>query len=216
MNNAKSQEEEPTDLLSTAKHVMALIRKGAAHQATRLIAFLWGVMYTQKQAYRFRQSPDQICPVCRAETDSCTHVGSGCQNPMMKGLYIDRHNAAVRLISRFSSNSPVGASSLSNGLTLVSQDAGTKSLPEDSLDGDDLDGRDALLSAYTAHNQNPLGKTPCPKSHIANDLTVDLEAYDVALAQWLLTENAQIETQPTSCSYRATQIGFSQTRHRTG
>ena len=203
MHNARLQEEEPTDLLNTAKHIMALIHKGAAHQPTRLIAFLWGVMYTQKQAYRFRQSPDQICPVCKAETDSCTHVGSGCQNAMMKGLYIDRHNAAVRLISRFISNSPVGASSLSNGLTLVSQDAGTKPLPEDSLDGDDPDGREALLgAAYTAHNQSPLEQTHCPKNHITNDVTVDLEAYEVALAQWLLTESKQTDTQPTPSSYR--------------
>ena len=178
------QADDPTDFTNTAKYIGALTRAGDRRQAKRLLSFLWGVMYTQKQAFRFHHSPDQVCPVCRQETDSCTHVGSGCKHKHMKALYLDRHNAAVRIIRRFVTHSPVGASNLAAGTILVSEDSGIKPLPEDLLPSDDIIAHQEtfLQTVFPANSPYPPTPTPSPtlRDHIKEDLTIELKAYEQA------------------------------------
>ena len=175
MSQAKNHEDQ-TDFTNTARHIKALIATGARHQAKRLLAFVWGTMYTQKQAFRFGYSKDQICPVCTIDTDSCTHVGSGCRHPHLKSLYIDRHSAAVRLIRNFIANSPVGAS-----LTLICEDSGRKPLPEDLLHDDNiLEKQEEFLRnlPQTTYVQPPPGH--CPMNHRTQDVTLDLKDHNQA------------------------------------
>ena len=187
---ARTHEEEPIDLDNTAKYIAALIRKGARHQAKRLLAFIWGVMYTQKQAYRFGHSPDQLCPVCKTDTDSCTHVGSGCQDPEVRGLHIDRHNAAVRVIRQHISRSPVGASCITGNLTLVSEDTGTKSLPEDILTEEEWETfQETFLASFTTEYEQQAVSLTAPRDHIQEDLTQEITAYEAALGSWLADTN---------------------------
>ena len=176
MSQARNH-NDPTDFKNTARHIKALIATGARHQAKRLLAFVWGTMYTQKHAFRFGYAKDQICPVCNIDTDSCTHVGSGCRHPHLKSLYIDRHSAAVRLIRKFIANSPVGAS-----FTLICEDSGRKPLPEDMLNDENiLEQQDAFLKTLP---QPPHGLSPPPGhlllNHRTEDVTLDLKAHNQA------------------------------------
>ena len=169
------KDEDPTDFRHTARYISALTRSGLRHQAKRLLAFLWGTMYTQKQAYRFGYSKDQICPVCTIDTDSCTHVGSGCRHPHLKSLYIDRHSAAVRLVRNFIDNSPVGAS-----LTLICEDSGRKPLPEDLIMTDNiLETQQEFLrtTVKSTHIQSP-PPWHSPMNHRTEDVTLDLKIHD--------------------------------------
>ena len=165
---------DPTDFTYIAKHVKALIVTGARHQAKRLLAFVWGTMYTQKHAFWFGYAKDQICPVCNIDTDSCTHVGSGCRHPHLKSLYMDRHSAAVRLIRNFINNSPVGAS-----LTLICEDSGRKPLPEDLFNPDNvLEMQQELLRTVP---QPPKIRNPppwhSPLDHRLEDVTLELKEH---------------------------------------
>ena len=168
---------DPTDFTYIAKHIRALIATGSRHQAKRLLAFVWGTMYTQKHAFWFGYAKDQICPVCDIDTDSCTHVGSGCRHPHLKSLYMDRHSAAVRLIRSFINNSPVGAS-----LTLICEDSGRKPLPEDLFNPDNvLQMQQELLKTIP---QPPEIRNPppwhSPLDHRLEDVTLELKEHERA------------------------------------
>ena len=45
------------------------------------------------------RATDAACPLC-GEHDGITHMLGNCSHPMMKAMYIDRHNAATRKILR--------------------------------------------------------------------------------------------------------------------
>ena len=177
-------DEDPTDFSQVATYIAALVKKGARRQAKRILSFVWGAMYTQKQAYWFGHSKDQNCPLCKQVPDSCTHVGSGCYHPYMKALYLDRHAAAVRLIRHFITTSPVGASSLKGGLTLVTEDSGIKPLPEDYIDTEYLMQQQAHYLESMVPDPQPALIPPMwhlPTDHRAEDLSVDLKAYEAAV-----------------------------------
>ena len=183
--------EDPTDLTNTARYITALINTGARHHAKRLLAFIWGTMYTQKHAFWFGHSRDQICPVCNLDTDSCTHVGSGCRHPHLKSLYIDRHSAAVRMVRNFISMSPVGAS-----LTLICEDSGVKPLPEDLLDNDNfLAMQDEFLQRLPQHQHiHPPTYRHSPLDHRLTDVTLELKDDNLAAAD--VNDPQKRETEP--------------------
>ena len=67
----------------------------------------YGLLWNMKLARRYRRpylqtkhttlpfSQTDACPLCR-QPDSCGHILGGCQHRAMKGLYITRHDEAVR------------------------------------------------------------------------------------------------------------------------
>ena len=185
-------DEDPTDFSQVATYISTLVRKGARRQAKRILSFVWGAMYTQKHAYWFGHSKDQNCPLCKQVPDSCTHVGSGCYHPYMKALYLDRHAAAVRLIRHFIATSPVGASSLKGGLILVTEDSGIKPLPEDFIDTENLMQQQAHYLESMVPDPQPALIPPMwhlPTDHRAEDLSVDLKAYEEAVS-WCQTSHS--------------------------
>jgi hypothetical protein len=107
-------------------HIHSRLHKGAVSHAMRLFKFLWGHLYNGKLALRYGHAATDACVLCKGP-DSCTHIGSGC--PSLKGLYINRHNAAVRLIATFLENGTKGASALHQSFRLLARDAGTLEQP---------------------------------------------------------------------------------------
>ena len=98
---------------------------GLHRQAGWLYRFVWGQLYTGKLAKRYGRAATDACPLC-GWPDSCGHVGGGCR--ALSPLYINRHNAAVRLVAEYVQNGAHGAS-------LVSCDAGAQALgPSPSFD----------------------------------------------------------------------------------
>jgi ribonuclease HI len=81
-----------------AANIQALIAKGERKHDMQLFKFMWGQLYNGKLALRYGHADNDNCPLC-GYPDSCTHIGSGCKK--QSGLYINRHNAAVRCISNF-------------------------------------------------------------------------------------------------------------------
>jgi hypothetical protein len=56
-----------------------------------------GTIHNQKRAKRYGHTNSDTCPICHL-ADSCTHIAGACAHPTMSKLYIDRHNAAGRVI----------------------------------------------------------------------------------------------------------------------
>jgi hypothetical protein len=109
----------------TSAGIHSRYKTGRGRQARQLLKFLWGQLFNAKLAKRYGLQDHDHCPLC-GKPDSCTHIGCGCASPMMKALYIDRHNEAVRQIARAIRLSPGGGDAL---LRLVCGDAGRKVLP---------------------------------------------------------------------------------------
>ena len=65
----------------------------------------YGILHHMGQAYKMRRpylpglpvARNKKCPLC-GEEDSTTHILNGCAHPEMKALYIERHNAAGRMM----------------------------------------------------------------------------------------------------------------------
>ena len=197
--------EDPTDFSKLAIYISSLVRKGDRKQAKRLLSFVWGAMYTQKQAYWFGHSKDQLCPLCSNAPDSCTHVGSGCYHPHLKALYMDRHAAAVRIIRQFIVTSPVGASTLKGGLTLVTEDSGVKPLPEDHIDTETLMEKQAQYLETMVQDPKPTTPPPgwhVPTDHRLEDMSIDLEACEAAVQGQQSSYKTPGEQQCENCSDR--------------
>ena len=107
-------------------HIQSRLRSGNVRDAMRLFKYLWGTLYCGKLAKRYKHAQTDECPLCHFP-DSCTHIGSGC--PKHTGLYISRHDAAVRMIADYLLHSPKGASALHQSLRLLSRDAGRNERP---------------------------------------------------------------------------------------
>ena len=72
-----------------------------------LLKARWGRLWNKNIARRQKMSympgqaraTDAACPLC-GEHDGITHMLGNCDHPMMKAMYIERHNAATRKILR--------------------------------------------------------------------------------------------------------------------
>ena len=72
-----------------------------------LLRARWGQLWNKNIALRQRMSympgqsraTDAACPLC-GDHDGITHMLGSCGHPMMKAMYIERHNAATRKILR--------------------------------------------------------------------------------------------------------------------
>jgi hypothetical protein len=89
-----SQTEADRDPCS--HHMMHNSRVSGAERTTAL-KYRTGTMYTAKQRYRFKLSPNSKCLLCGHE-DGGHHTASGCSK-LLK-LYTHRHNTAGRIIMR--------------------------------------------------------------------------------------------------------------------
>jgi hypothetical protein len=54
------------------------------------------VSWNNKLALRYKFSDTDKCPLC--QTDGGGHIASGCQDPIMKRMYTERHNKAGRIL----------------------------------------------------------------------------------------------------------------------
>jgi ribonuclease HI len=61
--------------------------------------YWYGCLYTQKMAHRFKQAPNDLCPMCKSP-DSGTHLLGACTHPAITKHRIQRHNDVVRAIGR--------------------------------------------------------------------------------------------------------------------
>jgi hypothetical protein len=73
---------------------------------------------------------DASCPLCRAPHCSAGHILGGCANRTLKGMYINRHNGAVRMLHDAVMHGTKGSS-----LLCAAMDAGPRddALPEGAL-----------------------------------------------------------------------------------
>ena len=72
---------------------------------------------------------DASCPLCRAPHCSAGHVLGGCTHRTLKGMYINRHNGAVRMLHEAVMNGSKGSSLLCAAIDAGPRDA----LPEGAL-----------------------------------------------------------------------------------
>ena len=108
-----------------------------------------GQIWTMNNAYKFRMAympelpaaQDRLCPLCHGN-DSIEHMLGKCSHPVMKGLIIERHNSAARLILKeflggdfgaLDTYADVGEASKVDGLELL----GTR-VPESVLADNEL------------------------------------------------------------------------------
>ena len=54
------------------------------------------------------RATDAACPLC-GEHDGITHMLGNCSHPLMKAMYIERHNAATRKFLRLILKAPEAA-----------------------------------------------------------------------------------------------------------
>ena len=158
-----------------AANIQALIAKGERKHAMQLFKFMWGQLYNGKLAHRYGHADNDNCPLC-GHPDSCTHIGSGCKKH--SGLYINRHNAAVRCISNFLSTGPTGADSLLAGMHLVSCDAGTQPLPDPTDLPALLDLQEAVLAQWA---EVDLDDIACGTDTRGSDVSLDPATLKLAL-----------------------------------
>jgi ribonuclease HI len=65
----------------------------------------YGMLYNAKLKMLYGRGGDGRCPVCRKchpngpAMDSGAHILGGCAHPVMKGMYINRHNRATQIIA---------------------------------------------------------------------------------------------------------------------
>ena len=80
--------------------------KAISHPAIRqTLRARYGVLHHMGQAFKMRRpylpglpvARSKRCPCCDQE-DSTTHILNACEHPEMKAMYIERHNAAGRMI----------------------------------------------------------------------------------------------------------------------
>ena len=133
--------QEGARLHLPSSHIHSRLRSGNVHHAMRLFKYIWGELYNGKLALRYKHALTDACPLC-GHPDSCTHMGSGC--PTLSGHYINRHNAAVRLIADFLTHGPKGASAIHESLRLLYMDAGRHERPMDEDFEDLAAGSEAL------------------------------------------------------------------------
>jgi hypothetical protein len=97
---------------------------------------------------------------------------------MLSGHYINRHNAAVRLIADFLLHSSKGASPLHESLRLLAMDAGLHERPMDE-DFDDLAaGSEALMAEWASVD---LSTVPVGQDTQGSDVSLDVDALRLAL-----------------------------------
>lgn len=88
-----------------------------------------GYLFNAQRKRLYGMGGDGMCPLCRTRgagptLDSGPHILGGCNHPHMKGMYINRHNAAVRAIAKCLHNGQHGGG-------LMTMDAGKEDiLPE--------------------------------------------------------------------------------------
>ena len=69
------------------------------------VLYAWhGYLFNAQRKKMYGLGGDGKCPLCRTTpqgptTDSGPHILGGCTNPVMHGMYISRHNEAVRTIA---------------------------------------------------------------------------------------------------------------------
>ena len=174
------------DFLSLS--LQALIAKGERKHAMQIFKFMWGQLYNGKLALRYGHAKNDNCPLC-GYPDSCTHIGSGCKK--QSGLYINRHNAAVRCISNFLSTGPTGADSLLADMRLISCDAGTQPLPDPTDLPALLDLQEAILAQWADVDLDDL---PCGTDTRGTDVSLDPAALQLALDRLHMTSEHPIST----------------------
>ena len=73
----------------------------------RRLTFLarWGLLFTRKQAFRFKLAASPNCPLC-GNPDSVGHLLGGCSHPETVAMRITRHDEAVRILQRTIEKAP--------------------------------------------------------------------------------------------------------------
>ena len=111
--------------LATTASQITKRRASSPAQATQLMKFLWGQLYSGKIAHRYGLQPTPACRLCGAP-DSCTHIAGAC--PASTGHIIKKHNAAVQLVHAMIRQASKGGAALHRSpLTLLTCDAGVVS-----------------------------------------------------------------------------------------
>ena len=94
MLNAQDCHLRADDLLQDGKYCDGPIRSA--------FKFRVGHVFNQKHVHRYSGLPGMpICPLC-GEPDSGTHIMLACRCAEMHKLYMERHNASVRIIANAS------------------------------------------------------------------------------------------------------------------
>ena len=176
-----------------------LLRGPGVRDGCRLLKFLWGWLYTAKLAHRFKRADSDRCLLCGRQ-DSCTHVGGGCL--ALSGLYIDRHNAAVRAIESAVSRGSNGAARLWRAPELISCDAGTKVLPPVRGEATPQEGADwvpADQDLQEVVRESVLQDWPGQPDPVRADVSIDVPAYAERLAE---RRSAAASYEPPPCPRR--------------
>jgi exonuclease III/ribonuclease HI len=66
-------------------------------QRRTVLKYRYGQLWNNKLALRYKFSDTDKCPLCH-QTDGGGHIASGCQDPIMKRMYTERHNKAGRIL----------------------------------------------------------------------------------------------------------------------
>ena len=85
--------EETLDLSPSNEYMTSGKIKYAERETA--LRYRYGTMWTRKMAYRCGHAPNSKCLLC-GEEDGGHHTASGC--PVLKRMYINRHNKVGRLI----------------------------------------------------------------------------------------------------------------------
>jgi len=97
--------------LDTALSNQAIWHPSTPHKVrVRAIKLSWGLEWNRALATLFRVSylggpgaPSErsaVCSLCGKDRDGCSHMLSGCKHRKMKGMYINRHNTATKMLMR--------------------------------------------------------------------------------------------------------------------
>jgi hypothetical protein len=73
-----------------------LTSRAITHAQRRTVPSVWSAV-EQQAGTRYKFSDTDKCPLCH-QTDGGGHIASGCQDPIMKRMYTERHNKAGRIL----------------------------------------------------------------------------------------------------------------------
>ena len=94
-----------TSLCAKASNAYLTTQRTCHWLTKQVLNARYGYLYNAKLHQLYGRGGDGKCPVCRhcraggPVDDSVGHILGGCAHPTMKGMYINRHNAAVRTIT---------------------------------------------------------------------------------------------------------------------